>query len=418
MPLDGTCFYTASTTWFMLGGFLMFALATRGTDSQESPSPFFFEIGMLRLVLCAIWALVHLALNVTNAHVFFINRGSNELLAANCILGAARCVILIAQAYWHRRWCVGQGWKLLQSSAAPAALWPYYIGAYVLTSIGTAGNQAFTWHTAGPSDPSWVLNLTFDIGAHVVFGAMLHFYIRPVFIRGGIMTTFLIASVVAVLTAILGLVVQYFALGVKSAASGFDNEYGFASLSVAWGLVVVIAFYYKVTWEQLSDAEFDDSECQSTALGIDMTTSIAIVSSALQAEQQVPAILFPATSALPFSMNSWAAKSGHVSPNSETIVTPTNASMDHGLKLASVHPQPECAEKPLADSSPRSTRVSHSQIQLHRLAVGVIEMLSFSGFIFTCEWIVALSFPQLRSCGQTTSSWSEFFLSVFDLFAA
>jgi hypothetical protein len=263
-----------------------------------------------------------------------------------------------------------------------------------------------------------VLNLTFDIGAHVVFGAMLHFYIRPIFIRGGIMTTFLIASVVAVLTAILGLVVQYFALGVKSAASGFDNEYGFASLSVAWGLVVIIAFYYKVTWEQLSDAEFDDSECQSTALGIDMTTSIAIVSSALQAEPQVPATLFPATSALPFSMTSWAAKSGHASPNSETIVTSTNASMDHGLKLASVHPQPECAEKPLADSSPRSRRASHSQIQLHRLAVGVIEMLSFSGFIFTCEWIVALSFPQLRSCGQTTSSWSEFFLSVFDLFAA
>ncbi len=410
----------------------MFALATRGTDSQESPSAFFFELGMLRLVLCAIWALVHLALNVSNAHVFFINRGGNDLLAANCILGAARCFILIAQACWHRRWCVGDGWKLLQSAAAPAALWPYYLGAYAITTIGTAGNQAFTWHTAGPSDPSWTLSLVCDVCVHLIFGVLLLYFLHPIFIRGGIMTTVFVACAVTLAGNLVALAVHYYALGVESAVSGFDNEYGFASLSVVWAFMLLITFYYMVTWEQLSDVGVEKSCDPPTMSNVEMAPSFTANSSASEEEvptvpdSQVLSVVLPvAASTTPAPMGSpslWAERSG-----AEPVTALSHSNAGHTVKLASIFPQPELESPSFAgkldssssrEASPSLARVSPSQIQLHRLAVGIIEMFCYSGFVFTCEWIVALSFPNLRSCGQTTSSWSEFLLSVFDLFSA
>jgi hypothetical protein len=414
----------------MFGGVLMLTLATRGIDSQESPSPFFFELGMLRLILCAIWALVHLALNVSNAHVFFINRGGNELLAANCILGAARCVILVAQAHWHRLWCVGDGWKLLQSSAAPAALWHYYMAAFIVSTIGTAGNQAFTWHTAGPSDPSWTLNFAYDTCTHLLLGVLLQCCIRPIFIRGGIMTTIFCCCAVNMFANIVALLVHYYVLGVTSAVSGFDNEYGFASLSAAWGFMTFVALYYMVTWEQVSDAVVENSCDPPTMSNVQLSPSSAIPSSAgdqedsIAPEPQAPSDLLPiAVSTTPIGSSVlWAERSDGFS-HSELVTAHSFVRAGHSVKLASIFPHAEPFtrkhESSLSpQSSPSSIRVSSSQIQLHRLAIGAIEMLSYSGFIFTFEWIVALSFPSLRSCGQATASWSEFLLSVFDLFSS
>jgi hypothetical protein len=140
---------------------------------------------------------------------------------------------------------------------------------------------------------------------------------------------------------------------------------------------------------------------------------------------QVPAVLLPIPTSTTLVDRSglWAERPVAVSPCAELVTALSHVSAGHGVKLASVFPQPESLEvkldsSPSPHSSPSLTRVSPSQLQLHRLAIGVIEMLSYSGFIFTCEWIVALSFPNLRSCGQVTASWSEFLLSVFDLLSS
>jgi hypothetical protein len=401
--LDRHCFTTVSTAWIMFGGVIMNVVLTRGIDSRDRPSFFFYHFGVARLILCALWTLLHLALTASQADVFFITHSeSSSLLAANIIVDIVRIAALVARTAHHQSWCVGAGWNLLQSTAAPVALWPYFFGALLLSFVGQLANHAFTWRTASVSDSNWLLNVIRSFIFQLIFIIVLYLR-RDVFKRGGIMTSFFTVSFICLLGAITPMLIQYYGFGIKAALS-FNETYQYASISIAWGFISLVCLHHVFTWERVSD----HVEMRPAA----PLTPLAAVSDGSSSALGAESASHPASvvAADPPSADVWATAGVRTdSPDPGTDYPPPEA---HSIAMASV--VPVSAAVSLESASPFAGRASSSQLQLHRLAVGITEMLAYLGTIFVCECIISLSFPSLAPCPQTASSWPEFLLSVFD----
>jgi hypothetical protein len=436
--LEYTCLQQTSIIFESLGNIVMLFICTRGVDTAARPSGFFYEVVLARILLVIAWSLCHFLMSFFDTDAL-----GTDLLKANITLDLLHAAIHCVQLYFHRYWCVTEGWdRLRQRNALQHIEIILRYGCFSAAIASMLGN-IFVYHTV--DQPPYMANLLIQF-VFVSQPQAILYQLRKRMFEGHVWLVMVWVTCSSAVCLTIGLVAMHFCYGTPL---GFDDPFGYLGQVVFWVFLSsgALFFYFDSSSARLHSGpgcadptpiEDEPKLIQLRALEA-VVPSVKSVStgSASSVSSADPNRMFEL---IPGSVQSSSGSTtesspvddqvfnGPIQPKPEMILVsqterpssgPTVLNhVDSTMHVVEVSPVP--IVPPLPVSVHHHSPANPVLMQMHRGILCLSELMLFGGLILISDCIVAIVFPSLPRCGQSDpfgNDASGALRSVFDLFA-
>jgi hypothetical protein len=436
--LEYTCLQQTSIIFDSFGNIVMLFICTRGIDTAARPTVFFYEAVLARILLVIAWSLCHFLMSFFDTDAL-----GTDLLKANIILDLLHAAIHCVQLYFHRYWCVTEGWdRLRQRNALQQIEIILRYGCFSAAIASLVGN-IFVYHTV--DQPPYMANLLIQF-VFVFLPQVILYRLRQRMFEGHMWLVIIWITCSSVVWLSIGLVALHFLYG---APFGFNDPFGYLGQVVLWVFfsICAIVWYFDPSSARLHSGPgcADPTPIEDEPKLIPLRALEAIVP-ALSAKSVSPNSFMSSVNPnrmfelIPGSVQS----SSGSSMESNSMIVQVDANPDSFnsepfvvsnfvrpipeppfSKPASVHSLHVVDSSPLPFVPPLPVSVHHHSpanpvlMQMHRGVLYLGEFLFFGGFIVISDTIVAIAYPSLPRCGQSDPFGNEAgsaLRSLFDLF--
>jgi hypothetical protein len=414
----------------------MIFICSRGVDTVARPSVFFYEIVFGRILLGILWSISHCLLSIIDA-----GANGSDLLIANSLLDVFHAVVHVGQLYFHRYWCLPDGWDRLRQRNALQVL--EVLLRYGLTSAAIASMLGNSLAFHSPDQKPYLANLLIQF-VFAVQPIITIYLLRHRFHEGHVWFVFSVGAFLQVCCLLLGLLVLHFCYDSPIA---FDEPFGYLGQVLFWAAcsVFVLACHLAPGFARLYSGPgcadptpieslpnssslctffhkvpsvADSSAVTEMSPSLDISSSLAgIVPAAAQSRPEVTEMI----------VSQILASDPTVAPTPEPGPCVSIDTMKTAPNLAQVHPVTDAVERPskswivAVPPMPAAAQqpANNVLLQVHRAAVFLIEYMMFGGLIAILDTIVAVSYPSLPRCVQSDPFGNEAgsaIRSLFDLF--
>jgi hypothetical protein len=437
--LEYTCLQQTSIVFESFGTILMLFVCTRGIDTAARPSLFFYEAVLARILLVIGWSVSHFLMSF-----FDTDDLGTDLLKANITLDLLHTAVHCVQLYFHRYWCVTEGWYRLRQRNALQHIEIILRYGCLSAAIASMLGNIFLFHTV--DQPPYMANLLIQF----IFAfqpTIILYRLRQRMFEGHILLIFVWITCSASVCLTVGLLVMHFCYGTPL---GFDDRFGYLGQVVLWVFFSICAavWYFDSSSARLHSGPgcADPTPIEDEPKLIQLRSLEAVVpsvksvstgsaSSVSSADPNRMFELIPGSvqsssgSSMESSFLESQGNSKHFGPNIDSTSERQVPPCAHVSKPASVHFGEhvlhvlEATSMPFVPPLPISVH-HHSPanpvlMQMHRGILCLGEFLLFGGLILIFDAVVAVAYPSLPRCSQSDPFGNEAsgaLRSLFDLF--